>query len=458
MKSLLIHPLRFPGPSRFALLALAFALLSGCLDKKLVWSPDGHHAAVNAEDGLYLTDEAGHLSPLLLPNFGCAAWLGDSKGLVLVHRIEVKNWVEAAQLLGPERAAALAVGAESAWREIQGGAVWSAVLKAAHVRGAAFKEYLREMHGPELQAHLTKEEQEDLAGQHWEGEQLVMARLEGDRIVVGEKLWEGLDILWDFRPSPDGRAVAFVAKQTPESESTVLEVVLTDGSSAPVKVATDVAFYPDWTPDSRALVYVDSDSNGNNLTLGTVAQRAVFDESGNFKIAAEPQYLAGVVFNGATRVRCLRDGRIIFNAAEFALPMATKDYGNRHDQLFALDPARQATLTRLLPRDRPGDLPQELEDFEVSPDEKKLLIGGKKGEVCIFTLSTGDVEVVQAAGKEDMQTAPVWRKPGEVTYEKRSVSVESKPPARPEMVLRRGDNETVLSAGWSDDFMKRLLN
>lgn len=104
--------------------ALLLLLLSGCLEKHFVWSPDGNRAAVIAKDGLHLCDADGKLSPLLLPNVYQAAWLGDSQGLVVARGREVGDWTSIARVLGPERAGKVVAEAESLWQKLETGGKW----------------------------------------------------------------------------------------------------------------------------------------------------------------------------------------------------------------------------------------------------------------------------------------------------------------------------------------------
>jgi len=138
-----------------------------------------------------------------------------------------------------------------------------------------------------------------------------------------------------------------------------------------------------------------------------------------------------------------------------------------------LDLARQPTLVRMIPCKAENELPDSLPFFEVSPDEKQVLFGGEKGIVCLLTLTNGQVNVVQGHGKDDLQGLPVWRKAGEFTYMKRieqqqtgtdwlglkriDSMVSHPPPRKVEVVLRRGDQETVLSQSWPDDMVDRLV-
>jgi hypothetical protein len=112
----------------------------------------------------------------------------------------------------------------------------------------------------------------------------------------------------------------------------------------------------------------------------------------------------------------------------------------------------------MIPRKAENDLPENLAYFEVSPDEKQVLFGGDKMVVCLLTLSNGQVNVVQPAGKDDMQGLPVWRKAGEFTYMKRIEPTGSNAaPRKVEVVLRHGDQETVLSKTWTDDILEHLV-
>jgi hypothetical protein len=96
-------------------------------------------------------------------------------------------------------------------------------------------------------------------------------------------------------------------------------------------------------------------------------------------------------------VRCLPDGRMLFNAAEISLPFAAEDNGDPRERLYALDPGRRPTLVRLIPHKAEEELPAQQAFFEVSPDGRQVLFGSTKGEVCLLTLATGQAEKSQAA-------------------------------------------------------------
>lgn len=228
--------------------------------------------------------------------------------------------------------------------------------------------------------------------------------------------------------------------------------------SEPVDVAAGVARFPDWGADGGSLVYVETPQVGKDspgVVLGVLTQRAVLDAKGRIALAEDRQFLAGIVFSPNTRVRCLSDGRIVFNAIEMSLPMAAADYeGDHREQLFAVDAGRHSTLVRLVPRGQEADLPQLLAFFDISQDEKQLVFGGVKSEVAVLTLASGEVDLIQPAGDETFDGLPSWRRPGELCYVRRTSEKQGAKSGRPaEIVLREGDKDVVLSREWPAELL-----
>ena len=288
---------------------------------------------------------------------------------------------------------------------------------------------------------------------------LVIARLEGERLIVAPPLYTGPPVV-DIRVSPDDRFLAFTAEGAEVVDYSLL-VAPCDASTAADTVSQLSSAYPDWSADGTSLVYFEGSrpSDGSDeLMLGTLVRRRVVAESGQLELAEEPGYLAGVLFSALSRVRCLRDGRIVFSAQEVSLPFATADVPHR-ELLFAVDP-HQPTLVRLVPRQRERELPRQLSYFEISPDESQVLFGTDSGGVYLLTLQTGDVRVIQpgtSAENNKRNGTPVWRRDGEFTYVKRLIAVDDKSSRRAEVVLVSGEEETLLSAGWSDRFIAQLV-
>ena len=447
-----------------AVSALAILLLAGCWQDRLVWSPDGTRAAIITKDGLQFCDAGGKLTPLLAPGVYRAAWLADSRRLVLARSRPINDYATLAALLGPERSRALANKAEIVWREWQSSpkGEFNSAFGPDDDLGAIVV-YLREHYGEALRKKAAEDPSDDphtideLAAD-WHS--IVVARLDGDRLEMSAPLMEGLTQIQDLRPAPSGSAVAFVSHlELSGTPGNVLGILVepTGGSALPVLVASYTAAHPDWTPDSRALVYLKSATDhaaGSDLQLGALVERGVLDAAGHIHLAEKPEDLAGLIFQENNRVRCLRDGRILFDAAEFHLPLAESGH-TRGEQLFALDRTKASpVLSPLIRADQFRRVPNELTSFEISPDEKQVLFPDG-ANVEVLTLASGGVDRLALGAVDDSSDKtnpplPAWRRAGELCYLKKIGS-------RTEVVLRAGNNETILSRSWPDEVLARLI-
>lgn len=448
-------PLRSFRTAVTGVLACALTLLAGCLHEKLAWSPDGSRAAVITSEGLYLSDAAGTLSPLLVPGAYQAAWCADSQRLVVARKRPVPTYKELAQLLGAERTRALATKAEAVWQP------WDALpdtvehspdIKVDSDSGAIAL-YLREHHRDRLKVKLAKDWKEvESMSADWHSLQVV--RIDGEALQVEATLVEGLAPVSQIRPSPKVAVVAFVSnlELSPISdESNQLYLAPLDASKPPVLIAGQTSGFPDWTSTGRTLLTFRSASRAlgsDELRLGTLSAFPVVDADGRIAAELKADDLAGLIFHDASRVRSLRDGRALFNAAEFNLPLATDERDIR-DEFFVIDPAAHR-VSRLLPTAVLAPLPKSLAHFELSPDETQILVGDDNGKVWLITLTEPKVETVcEGFGKGD-SIAPVWRGPGDFTYRK---------PAAPrhDLIQRTGGKETVLSRTWPAEVLIHLV-
>lgn len=448
---------------RFLCLASVAVLFAGCWKDRVVWSPDRSRAAILTKEGLHLCDADGRLTPLLMPGVYRAAWLDDSQRLVLARSREIKDYATLAAALGPARTRLLAAKAETIWQR------WQRSTKDEAVgpfldddQLGAVGVYLREFHGAEVRAKLAEDPKNDAKDFEtltapWQS--LVVARVRGDQLELEATLYEGLAGIHDVRPAPGKPAVAFVAQAELSLEpARGLRILLAplDGSAAPVVVATQTGTNPDWTPDGRTLVYLKASGDNpatESLRLGALVEREVLDATGHIQLAEKTRDLAGLIFDNENRVRCLRDGRVLFDAGEFHLPLAGTDRP-KHEQLFTLDRTQETpALTPLIARDHRDRAPAYLAPFEVSPEEKQVLFNAG-ADVAVLTLATGGVERLPLGvfndASEKSPPQPVWRGPGELVYVKMGA-------ARNELVLRREGKETVLSRTWTDEVLRQLI-
>jgi hypothetical protein len=229
------------------------------------------------------------------------------------------------------------------------------------------------------------------------------------------------------------------------------------------RVSEHVAMYPDWSHDGRYLVFLQARNalGDEDLQLGSVVRAQVLDEDGRL---CQPPYqskeLAGTFLNPIMKVRCLGDGRVLFSAIEVTLPTTAMDMPQAIS-LFAVDPTRQATVTRLIPRSVEGDLDSEWASlFEVSPNGARIAFPGEQGRLSVFELATGQFRPLSSGRPKSRPSGgelvfiPGWRYPDELCllrWAKEGVAevVLHSPSAEPET--------KVISSDWPEEVVEGLL-
>lgn len=452
---------------RYALAAMAGLLMAaGCLpEEKVAWSPDGRQAAIVAPDGLYLCDGEGTLSPCVAEGVKAVAWLPDSKRLVVTReQPPLKTWKDAAAFIGEAEAKEIAEIAAKVRQEIlayQGEPGKFEPSKAfedvAPSHMVLMAVYLRDNLADGLPEKLGPEQWKEAQGFEAPLFSIEVGEVEGATVRFQAPV-RLLDEPAYLRVSPDGRNVAYVSNGAMPKGVWALSVVPLAGGR-PRLVAENVALFADWSADGRFLAYAratgPAPAGEGDLRLGTISRRAVCDAEGKvletFEKAAD---LAGLLFQADLRVRCLRDGRIVFAAAPVQLPCTAGDMPNRM-ALFAVDPERPATLVRLLPQSAETDVPQGAGYFEVSPDGERVSIPGPQG-VAVVTLATGAVEKALAAEGYDVFFVPVWRSAQELCFAVDAGNALGSPNRR-EVVLWSSGGARLLSKTWSDAMLTGLL-
>ncbi|MEO6567262.1 MAG: hypothetical protein ABIO94_00755, partial [Opitutaceae bacterium] len=385
-----------------------------------------------------------------------------------VKKDEAISWESFARAAGPEKAQAAAAAIEAWWKKsYRVGISWEelgqspaddAVKAMFEWADRGLVSYLFSRHAEESKLMTGEDTWKKVKNEVAPLRLIVLGRVEGETVTLGAVLHRGLGDCSEVRVAPGGRAVAFVRDVVLERSGSNRLMVATLNQASALEAASGVSPFFDWTADGRALAFVQAASEsgkGDLPQLGALIVRQVLGDDGKLALEAAPKALAGCLLSGQVRVRCLRDGRILFNTAEISLPMAQADGGTVQEQLFAIDPARQSTLVRLVPRNVERNVPKSLTYFEVSPDGQRVVFGSTQGEVCVLTLASGEVEKVQGDGSDDLSGAPQWRSAEEFSYVRRNPEKDGvKPPHACDLVLRRGDKETALSLGWPADLLK----
>ncbi len=433
-------------------LTAAAVLFSGCWEQRFVWAPNGARATVLARDGLRLCTAEGQLTAPLLSDVYEAAWFSDSTRLVLSRERTGNEWSQVARLLGPQRAARIEAKAAAKWAEIEKAPPAKFErLDAEDDRLVRF--YLWKHRGDWLRKRYGAEADDSAEfGTH----ELFLARVDAETLMLGSLLHEGVEPFKHIRVAPTDRAVAYVTTHSADLYVNLPQAI------APRLVTASMAGGCAWTADGRSLVYAycgGANGRNNDAELGVIVRREVLDEKGNVAIAKEGTEIAGLIYSSSTRIWCLRDGRMLFNAAEMEFPVGIRDVNSPRESLFMIDPTPQAPLVRVAPRGIEREMPAKILSYHLSPDEKNMLVTGKEGEVCILALASGQLEKVQRAGDYNLKAAAVWRSASEITFAKRTPLENNKRPARTaEIVLRSlGGDETVLSSKWTTDTLKSMF-
>jgi hypothetical protein len=437
----------------------------GCLpEEKVAWSPDGRQAAVIAADGLYLCDGDGRLSPRVATNVTAAAWTPDSKRLLVVRNTEapVKAWKDAAALIDEDMVKAVVARAEIVRQEILALKAPPEEFKPKDLEQAGMTElmlaaiYLRDNLAEGLPEKLGKS-WEDVKKIEMPVYAIEVGEVSADSVAL-RPVVRVLSAPAYPRVSPNGRHVAYVTGSLLPGGVLALMVMPLAGGR-PRVVAEQVAPFADWSADGRYMAFARATGpkpkDKESLRLGTISQCVVCNEKGDllekFPLAAD---LAGLVFQDNLKVRALSDGRFLFAAAPVQLPSTAADMPIR-TTLFAADIDRPATLVRMLPRSADAEIPQGVDFFELSPDQKRVAIPGPQG-VAVVTLATGEVVKAMTAESHKLVIQPVWRSAAELCF---AVDKDSKlgSPNRHEIVLWSAGGSRVLSKTWPDALVEGMF-
>jgi len=461
----------------FVLVAFSTAI-SGCFPEvnQILWSPDGKRAIISPmmtldAGGLnYLWQTDGSFSAERFEGWAGGAWFPDSRRIAVVVPTQAHSWDEISPLLTQEQQNNLIALAQQLRREILSSdvtydqAISKLTERLSDGETTAIKFYLRE-HLSEGLAEKLGNKWNDIKDSTAEIGQIQITELtDENRWNPGPIVVKCLNPLLDIRISPDGRHIAYVEKL--KTENGRLFVARAAENAKAWHVADDVATWTDWSADGRYLVYIQSSPSSppaqpfNNLVLGTLSRCRVCGDDGKLLEPLTPtaESLAGLLYSNLFKVRCLRDGRIVFSTLEVHLPCTAADMP-RHMSLFAVDPKKQPTVTRIMSRTAENGLGDwELYVFEFSPDETRICLGNAEGMTAIYTLATGEVRILQSETfRGSPLICPTWRSNDELCF---AVPPGSKwgSPNRVEIVLWSSpDTVHCISKDWPDSVVKDVL-
>ncbi len=316
-------------PNKIVILIILGLTMGGCYpEARVIWSPDGELAAVLGDDGLHLCDPQGKLSELLIENAQQASWYPDSKELCVVSKEYIDNWADVDRILTDEQRKMVQAESDSLLQEIlafKGN--WDKFEPSREYKAGLLPLwiYLREKHGKELKAKMTKDEWKKLQSRLpvYRIQKVYLEKNAPPRIQL---ILETFMEVQRFRISPNGSIIALIL------EEGKLFVLSPKGKLRPV--ASRTSFFPDWSPDGQKLVYCKSRSdNGDDVQLGSITSRRICNEDGTvLEKFGKPKEMAGVMFHETARVRCpahrkLHSGIPVVGDQRHVRPLGTRKSG-----------------------------------------------------------------------------------------------------------------------------------
>jgi hypothetical protein len=452
---------------------LVIIFIGGCVAQRVVWSPDGIHGAVIGDDGLHICDVSGKLSPSLVPDVKCVAWMPDSQRMVVCTQHSFQTWREASQGF-PEDAAVASKNADAVrtellaatkgWPDFVEETQKKLLLSDAQMTLAIM--YLRDKLSESLPTRMDKADRESFAAVSIDQDLAQSYTISEGIAVAGPILYRRpriFDGILSVRVSPTSRAVLLsidVSTHHEQTDPPQLLLVPTDGSQKICELGAE-SCYPDWSPDGKYTIYarpVDRSADPKEGPfLGILTRQQVAQDNGvllDGNHLPQREDLAAVLFDPFLRVRVAGDGRIFFCGVDIQLPAAIKDCDSQ-PTVFYFDPGKQSTLTRVIPRSALQTIGNEARFFELSPDARYLSIPFDDGRVSVLDIATGEAQLVQPDAEKSQDsndakliTVPTWRTATELTFA-RPVS-----DSKAHEVVRYSIPEnktTVISTGWPND-------
>jgi Tol biopolymer transport system component len=436
---------------RLVIASFLALVIVGCIPERYTWSPDGRWMTVLSQDGLRIADANGNLSAPILQNVKVATWFSDSRRLLVATDAQPTTWDDLKSYLTADQITSITAAAGRVhdagmvydWK--QPNINWTVFMDSVHkqaqqAQGDAAAEiyadfgngigiYLRDHEDQALKAKMPDDQWKTVVGLNQQLCLLEICAFDGESFNVEQRVALPTQDAVELRISPRENMALVVISGTHGDDSVCdLWETSLDGSGSPIKLSDSAAWYPDWSPDGKYVYYVRAvspkPSNGDTR-LGSLSRLQVIDDKGKMipnPNNSGPEDLVGVLFSGVERVRCQKDGTVIFATVDVNLPATSGDLPSK-PQLFSLTPG-QPTVTRLLTRKAFEQVGSGAWWFELSPDNTKVSIPGETGKVDIVDLSDGNVTEVQKqdmpsygnGGGDSLVTVPTWRNDDQLTF------------------------------------------
>ncbi len=292
--------------------------------------------------------------------------------------------------------------------------------------------------------------------------------------------------------SPDNRYVAYIMQTQygQEEDEYSLYVTFLKGDNKAMLVDRRVALGYDWRKDSKAIAYMDADTDnlgGDELALGTLQERVIVGEENNllakpieleekengsvemYQCTSDVSSLAGLIYYPWLKVRYGLEGRIFFSTCSMPLPMSKRDEPGW--SLFCYDSVT-GVVTNVLPLSALNYTSQAMPmlQFELSPDGKKVLLPIKNNRLIDYEFGTDNVGLPifedEGFGDEEISAlVPTFKGNDEISFLVSGKShyfaeSEREKSDRYEIIVlnRTALKGRILSKNWPDEIMENFVD
>ena len=481
-------------------LYVAAVFFIGCIpENSLEWSQDGSVGLLRVDGALYLVDgQTGQLTEIAKEDV--QPWPSISKdGSLIAYSREVKcdSLSEGLKLLPPGQAKMIQYNAKKMSDNIlEAGSLGmidkfpdpeDKLLEAEEYRNWAIR-YMYENAGTELLKILGDEGIKLAKGKSLGYFQVVVVprkNLEDKRVIASNIFGT-----WMTRMSPDNRYVAYIMQTQHGQEEIEYSLYVASIKSDINNMLVDqrVALGYDWRQDSRAIAYLNADTEnvgGDELAIGTLQERVITDEENNlsakpveldkkengsvemYECTGDISSLAGMVFYPWQKVRYGLDGRIFFSTCLMPLPMSKR--AEPGWSLFCYDPVT-GMVANVLPQSVSSHTSQAMNmlQFELSPDGKKVLLPIKNNRLIDYEFGTDKVGLPifddEGFGEDEISAlVPTFKGNNEISFLVSGKShyfdeTQRENPDRYEIIVldRAALKGRILSKSWPDEIMDNL--
>lgn len=430
------------------IIALTIPLLAGCVaEQRLTWSPDGKKMALVGADGVRISTDGGmHLGDPVEEDAQLVAWFPDSKRVAVVSKTDCESWSDLEKSVDKDEVEAIKTNGDKFLNQLE-----NCHGNFAVCRDALLKEHFNGNYMPQVLYYLRTNAPEDmqrLAGREWGAIKpdsfttiswIKIFELDGKNALRSKQTLScTTNDFESVKVSPSNEFVSFVDKDAN------LCLAQTTGAKSYRKVASGIGKLPDWDVNTDVLYAVHSE-------MKKVKGKEVVSQELVSIDARKPNSIKRLarIQTANYKVRATVDGNLIFGSQVIIPSKRGKTQTIESLNSFNIASGK----SRIIHNASKGD---HLQNFEVSPDGKKVSIPNASGGVKVVMVAGGQVRPIVAGNpKNDRDVfTPVWKNNDEVCFEKLP---PKEGPGKVALFSLKSNTMKEISVEWPDNATMGLL-